>query len=297
MDESLLGSLFGLSCAVVWSITVLLFKNVTRSLNPNMFNLIKNTIALMALAFTILVLDGQFFFRVARQDFLNLFFSGLIGLGIADLLFLYCLKKVGAGWTAVVETSYTPFVFLFSLVLLSESISQQEAFGAVIIVGALFFVSFEKSFDKNVSKTDFGLGIAAGIASLFLVAFGVVLTKLSLDSVPLLHAVEIRLLGGVIMPLVILLARPNRIKKDLMQVLEYPNKAKLFWISMVGTYLTLILWVAGFKFQKATITAVLNQTSTVFTLIASAMIFKEKITRTKLWISGLAIIGVIITIF
>ena len=94
MDESLLGSLFGLSCAVVWSITVLLFKNVTRSLSPNMFNLIKNTIALMALAFTILVLDGQFFFRVARQDFLNLFFSGLIGLGIADLLFLYCLKKL-----------------------------------------------------------------------------------------------------------------------------------------------------------------------------------------------------------
>ena len=42
---------------------------------------------------------------------------------------------------AVVETAYTPFVFLFSLLLLGERIGLREGVGVVVIVSALVFSS------------------------------------------------------------------------------------------------------------------------------------------------------------
>lgn len=297
MSDSLIGSIFGLSCAVIWSLTVILYKGVSERLSPNIFNFTKNSIAFILLAITILVINGPELEKISSKDFYYLFISGFIGLGAADSLFLYCLKKIGAGWMAIVETAYTPFVFIFSYFLLSEDISAKEATGVFIIVGSLLLISLEERRGILVSRSDFLKGIAAGVASLALVAFGVVLTKVSLANVSLLYAVELRLLGGVLACIFLLLLRPSKLKIEFNQLTNYPSKTKLIAISIFGTYLTLILWVGGFKYQKATIVAVLNQTSTLFTLLASIVFLKEQLTPLKLLVACLAISGVIITIF
>ena len=296
MSDTVLGSLFGLSCAVVWSLTVLLFKGVTEKISPNIFNFTKNFIALIFLTLTILIFDRGRIESVGTLPFFYLFVSGFVGLGFADSLFLYCLKKVGAGWMAIVETAYTPFVFLFSLVLLAESISIREAVGVIIIIGALLMINLESNSDKSFADKDFAVGIAAGILSLLLVAFGVVLTKVALAEVSLFYAVEIRLIGGVLGTAMLLLLRRPHLAREIQEIKNFPSKSKLIAISLFGTYLTLLLWIGGFKYQKATITAVLNQTSTVFTLFASVIFLKEKLTKTKVVVSVLAFIGVIITI-
>lgn len=295
MSEENLGSLFAISCAVIWSLTVILYKGVTNHLGANAFNLVKNTIALVLLTLTIFLVGDYSFKAITAYDFWLLFASGVIGLGFADALFLTCLKKVGAGWMAIVETAYTPFVFILAFSFLGESITWNELIGMSVIIVSLLFMNFGLKLKRTDDYAEFRQGILAGILSLFLVAGGVVMTKYSLGRVSLLYAVEIRLLGGVLACLVILFCRKNW-RLQLKDIALYPSRSQLFWISVIGTYLTLILWVAGFKYQKASIVAVLNQTSTIFTLFASVIFLKESLSKRKLIAGVCAFCGVVVTV-
>lgn len=287
--------MFGLGCAVMWSVAVLLFKGVTSRLSPNTFNLVKNAIALCLMTVTLPLLGGGRYWDVSLVDWGLLFLSGVIGLGFADTLFLYCLKHIGAGWTAVVEAVYTPFVFFLSIAMLGESVTLFEGVGILVVITSVLLVQLGgKELEKGNEK-QFKKGVLAGVSAIFLVAVGVVMTKYSLARVDLFYAVEVRLIGGVVTCFLMLLADPHR-ASQLRAVLEYDKKAQLVLISFVGTYLTLILWIAGFKFHKATVVAVLNQTSTIFTMAASIIILKEKYSRAKLAAGIGAFVGVFLTL-
>ena len=55
-----------------------------------------------------------------------------------------------------------------------------------------------------------------------------------------------------------------------------------------------LFWVAGFKYAKAGLVAVLNQTSTVFIFLFAWLLLKEPITRYKLASIGFAFVGVVL---
>ena len=55
------------------------------------------------------------------------------------------------------------------------------------------------------------------------------------------------------------------------------HKTMIYFASFLSTYVALVLWVAGYKYNKASVAAALNQTSTIFTVIFAALILKEKI--------------------
>ena len=200
MNENL-GAVFGLGCALIWTITVLMFKSVSDKMSPYVFNLIKNTLACLMLALTIMLLGDNLFSGLALLDFGCLFLSGFLGLGWRIIFFLSSLKKIGAGWIAVVETAYTHLFFVFSLLILGETISSREGLGVITIVASLIFVSFftkNNTADTQADSREFKNGMYLGFCSLVFVALGVVLTKFALSNVDLIQAVFIRVLGGVV---------------------------------------------------------------------------------------------------
>lgn len=68
----------------------------------------------------------------------------------------------------------------------------------------------------------------------------------------------------------------------------------LFPGAFLGSYLSMALWVAGFKYTGAAIAAVLNQTSMIFAIILATWLLKEKMTKRKFAAVCIAASGVLL---
>jgi drug/metabolite transporter (DMT)-like permease len=64
--------------------------------------------------------------------------------------------------------------------------------------------------------------------------------------------------------------------------------------TVLGSYLSLMLWIGGMKYTLASIAAILNQSSTVFILILSVILLHERLTKRKIAATLLALAGVLL---
>ena len=71
----------------------------------------------------------------------------------------------------------------------------------------------------------------------------------------------------------------------------------MFWGTFFGSYLSLVFWLAGFKYSEAGIVALLNQTSTVLIVIFATLFLKEPMTRLKLIAVTMAFLGAVIVLY
>ena len=131
---------------------------------------------------------------------------------------------------------------------------------------------------------------------MFTMAFGIVMIKTLLNRSPLLPLSEIRLLGGGIVLAIVLLFHPNR-KKIISPHLNRKGWAYLISGSFIGTYIALVLWLAGMKYAQTSLAAALNQTSNIFIFIFAAMFLKEPITKRRLVGIILGVSGALVIVF
>jgi len=126
-----------------------------------------------------------------------------------------------------------------------------------------------------------------------LMAIGIVIAKPVLGDFPLVWATMLRLFAGTLfLALVIVAAGKHR---ELWSVLK-PSRVWKFSIpaSVLGAYLSMILWIGGFKWTYASVAAILNQTTIIFAIILAALYLKESFTRRKAVAVTLALAGVIL---
>ena len=64
--------------------------------------------------------------------------------------------------------------------------------------------------------------------------------------------------------------------------------------AFLGSYVALMLWIAGMKYTQVGVAAILNQTSTVFILVLAALFLEERFTRRKALAVLLAIAGIVV---
>ena len=64
--------------------------------------------------------------------------------------------------------------------------------------------------------------------------------------------------------------------------------------SILGTYLSVIFWLAGYKYTLASRAAIYNQLSTIFIILMARIFLKEELSIKKMIGVGLSIIGALI---
>lgn len=276
------GEAFSLGAAVVWAAAVVLFRLGGLQVAPLALNTFKNVVALLLLLATLPLAGVPLFPQVSAADWGLLLVSGLLGLGVADTLFLSALNRLGAGRTAIVDCSYSPFVFLCAGLYLGETLSPLIALALGLVVAAVLVAGWEPSREERAAqdpgRDQVWVGVLLGAAAMLVMSVGIVLATPILRRTDILWATTVRLAGGAALPAAMALARPTT-RADLRRAFT-PGAAWRHTVpaTFVGTYLSMLLWIGGFKYAPAMVAAILNQTSTLFTLLLATLVLREPLT-------------------
>lgn len=290
-----LGESLALASAFIWAVAIILFRISGKTVHPVGLNLFKNFLALILFTITILVIDKSFFPKAPWESYALMLFSGALGMGLSDTLFFASLNRLGAGLSAIVNCTYSPFVIILSIVFIGEKMSPLQLLGVVFIVSAVLTIS-QKKIQKKISIKDLITGILIGISAMLAQAVSIVMIKPLLNNSSLLWATQVRIAGGLLFLCLVLFFHPNRLA--IWKNMFYPKT----WVYMgtgtfLGMYIGLACWMGGMKFTQASVASALNQTNTIFVFILGMIILKEEATKGKFLALFLAILGVFLVTF
>jgi drug/metabolite transporter (DMT)-like permease len=296
-----LGQGCALLAAVVWAYALVLFKLSGERLSPLALNLLKNTVGLTLLLITIAFQIAFGFERFAGlgehiiRDVGLLMLSGILGIAIADTLFFRALNLIGVGLISIVDCCYAPVAILFAWLLLGEKLTVFHYVGAGLIVAGVFTASHH-TLPVHRTRVQIIGGMLLAVLAVGLMAFGIVMVKPILDYYPLIWATALRLVGGQCLLMLLALHGPGR--RAVWSVFR-PSPTWKYALpgAVLGAYVSLVLWVAGFKFTYASVAAVLNQTTVVFASILAALVLKERFGLRQIAALILALGGVVVTCY
>lgn len=290
-----LGETCAVVTAVTWAFAVILFKKCGETVHPVALNAFKNILGLALIVPTMALLGEPLLRNVPASEYLILFVSGALGIGISDTLFFKSLNLLGAGLSAIVDCLYSPFVIGTSMLWLGERLTVWQVVGVIMIVSAVLTATTR---DKNsrLTRKQLWLGIMYGALAMAVNAIGIVMVKPLLNRSPLFWVSAYRLAGGLMVLAIVLALNPRR-KAICATVMSRVSLKYTVSGALIGTYLALFLWLAGMKFTQASIAAALNQTSNIFIFIFAAIFLHEPINRQRTIGIILGVAGAIIVTF
>ena len=292
----MVGQTCALSAALSWALALVLFKKSGEQVAPLALNLFKNAIGVVLLGLTLLAM-GEWP-HVMRdneiEDIYILVLSGILGIALADTLLFWSLNLIGVGLLAIVDCAYSPMIIFMAWLLLSREITLAHYIGGGLVMSAVFLSSQHQPLENRTRAQLLG-GILLAILALASMAVGIVLAKPLLKYFPLIWATFFRLLVGSLTLALIALSSQQR---GAIWAVFKPAAVWKFSIpgAILGAYLSMILWIAGFKYTSEPVAAILNQTSTIFALVLATLVLKEAMTGRKVLAVALAVVGVIVVI-
>ena len=285
-----MGDLYAIITAVCWSSAVILFDISTKNFTAIQLNVLKNFIGVFGFILTI-VLFSIPSPNFSQQDIFTLALSGFLGILIADGLFLESLRRLGSGLSAVVSTIYTPTVFIIAFILFNETINLHSYIGGVLVLGGITISVFQPP--KTIKKRDLYIGILFGIMANILTAYSVLIIKPIMKNNSVVYVALYRFSIGLSFGIIINLVKSGT-KTVIQKFKQGLTNQYVVFGAILGTYLSVIFWLAGYKYTLAGRAAIYNQLSTVFIIILARVFLKEPMTSKKIIGVSLAIFGAMI---
>ena len=289
-----LGEFYALSCALVWAFAVILFRKSGSTIAPLALNLFRVGITSILFLLSLLVLRIPLWGHAPLSDYLILMASGIIAIAVADTLFHMSLNRVGAGINAIVNSLYSPSVLLFAYLMLGERFTLMQFMGMILMVSGLV-VATQVQPPPGTTRRDLVVGIGLGVMAMACLGFGIVLAKQVLEGANVLWATSIRQFGSLAVLIPITLLRKDRVRTWRVFIPSADWKYSLPG-AILGSYVALILWIAGMKMIPAGKAALLNQTSTIYLLFLACLILKEPFGKRKALAAFLSVCGVLLVL-
>jgi len=283
------GETFAILSGLFWAVAICLFKRGGAEMPPITLNLFKNIIGVVLFAITLPIVGQALFIDLPISDYAIIILSGVIGMTVGDTLFLAALNRMGASVWAIVSSLYSPLVIVMAYFFLGERFSWPAIAGITIIVGAIVLASARRDEFGHLDKNCL-VGILLGILSLLLMAIGIIMMKPVLDRTPLWWAIQVRLIGSAVSLLFLVLLSKRRWFL-LKAMLPHRNWRFILPGSILGPYLALGCWIAGFKYTLAGKAAILNQMDVIFIFFFAWLFLKEPLTWRKSLGLVLALLG------
>ncbi len=285
------GEAFSILSALAWAFGVILYKRLGEKLPPLSLNLRKNLLVLVALVPIVVGWHGLTLPALSRVEVLVCLLSGLIGIGVADTLYFRALNRIGAARMGIVGNFFSPFVIVLAFVFLGERLSLPQIAGFVLVSAGVLVIGAARG--PAVEAAQLRRGVLLGVFAVLLMAVAIVMVKRILEHGDLLWITAIRMLGGVAGMLVVstishgwsLGGGASLHRRDWVMLLT---------AALIGQLLSMLLWLAGYKYTTASVASVLNETSSVFIVLLAWLLLGESLTRRKLVGIGCTLGGVVL---
>jgi len=291
MDFQLnLGDIYAIITAFCWSTAVILFKVSSKNMGSMEMNLFKNVIGIIGFI-SVLIFQGNVFPNFTTRELIILIVSGTLGIAGGDLLFLASLRRMGASLNAIVATTYSPAIVLFAFLMFHETITVFAFLGGALIIVGIIIGTYKSP--KHDDNKNIGLGVLFGVGAQLLTGFSILMIKPVMADHSIVPIALVRFGTSVIIGAGFIgatkgISSLNSIFKK--GFTQFPLIAG----SIFGTFLSVIFWLAGFKYTLAGRAAIYNQLSTILIILMAAIFLKESMSKRK-WIAVvLALTGGII---
>lgn len=288
-----MGEIAALSTALCWAVAARMFRILGASFSPLALNFWKGFAAI-----GILLVITQFALppiTLTNDAIFWLVLSGVIGIGLGDTFFFQALNKIGDSQSILVAETLAPiFTALFAMAWISEWLTWQQWLGiAVVIFSVDVIIKVQKKDDTQLFELS-GY-VYAGLAAVCQ-AVGAVISRdiLTTTGVDAFNASQVRLLGGLAIIVVLMLATRQR----WIPLTDNPKRTWQLFIgaTVIGTFAALYLQMVAFTYTKAAVVQTLFATSVVLSLLVAKCLGEKVNKKTALW-SFTALIGVAILVF
>jgi drug/metabolite transporter (DMT)-like permease len=284
------GELFAILSALTWAFGVILYKRLGERLPPLALNLRKNLLVLAMLLPLLALWHGFTLPDIPPMDIAISLASGLLGIAVADTMYFRALNRVGAGRMGIVGNFLSPFVLVLAYLFLDERLVGLQIAGFALVSLGVLIVSGPHGAGSSGSA-EVRRAIGLGVLSILLMAAAIVLVKRVLERHDLLWISAIRMLGAVAGMLAIgWLWRDRNAAAPAMAARDW---AQLAFAAFVGQLLSMLLWLAGYKYTSASVAAILNETASIFIVLLAWLMLREPLGRRRLVGIAFTLAGVV----
>ncbi|MEO7199393.1 MAG: DMT family transporter, partial [Dokdonella sp.] len=238
-----LGEALSIGSALAWACGVILYKRLGESLPPQNLNLLKNLLVLAMLVPTVLLLEGTNLPVISRQHLFLAVASGVVGIAVADTLYLHALNALGASRMGIMGNLYSPFVIVLSFLFLGERLGALQMVGFVLVMLGVLVVHGSDP-NRHIDQRSLRRGLIYAALAIILMAVAIVMIKRVLEQHSLLWIVLLRLLGAVAgMSALFALRRENPLPRGVPV-----HWGTLLLAAFLGQYLSVVMWLGGYKY-------------------------------------------------
>ncbi len=286
------GEFFALASALAWAYAVILMRRSGETLPALELNLFKNSLSLLLVLITILAVHGIGLPSYSATELAIVFFSGFLGIAVADTLYLQALNTMGASRTGIVSALYTPFVVLLSSYFLAEALTVWQWGGFGLVMAGIMLVTWRRA-QTEADSEEVRKGTLYAVFAMAAMAAGIVMVKEILEQRPLLWTLELRMLGGW-SGMVVFITLRGSWGKVLSRYRQPQPWGMIILAAFLAGYLGFMMWLAGYKLLPASVAAILNETNNSFIVLLAWLLLGESINLRKITGLALTVVGVII---
>ncbi|MCX7562853.1 DMT family transporter [Xanthomonadaceae bacterium XH05] len=303
-----LGETLSLFSAMTWAIGVILYRQLVRGLPPLTLNFNKNLLVLLLMLPLPWLLHGTALPSLSQREVALTLASGFLGIAVADTLYFVALSRLGASRMGIIGNAYSPLVIVLSVFVLGERLGAWQIGGFVLVMAGVAVIAQRPQPARVVvgepvpppdpppdafapaSRLSHPASIALGVVSIALMAVAIVMIKPVLEAQPLGWITLLRLTGALL-GLVAIAAVRGELRLLSARGRDV-NWKLLVGAAFVGQFLSMVLWLGGYKYAPASVAAVLNETASIFIVLLAWWWLREPLGKQGLVGVGLTISGV-----
>lgn len=286
-----MGDFFALGSALANSFAVIFMRVAGYQIPPLSLNFFRVCVGLALTVITLLLLGEPLFVALSTMDYLRLVISAVLGIAVADTMIAASINRLGASLQALANCAYMPAITLVGFVMYGEILSAWEIIGGLLVVSGVFVGAVMKPETTTARNLWIGILLAAGAHVTMGVA--ILMVRDIYREVSLIWVSGFRLSIAVLaMYLFAQIRFSGQLRANLLLGFVRPDMWRsLIPMAILGPYVAMLCWIAGFKYLEAGRAAIYNQMATVFIILLAYFLLGEKLTQRKMLGVILALAG------